>query len=250
MTERSEYTKFYLGLAILAVVIFFVFILFGYAIVERNKPKSEADSGKKINTSNGPDPLITVVPEQYQNYDTTQLTISANDPKRGPTDAAVTMVIFSDFQCEFCKAARDTMYQLEKNFAGKLQIVWKDFPIPRVHPEGEPAAIAARCAQQQGKFWEYHDNLLENQTLLGNDLYTKIAQTLALDMDSFSSCVNNKTTQGLVQKTFIEGVALDISGTPFFFINKTRVSGAQSYSNLAGIVQQEIDKAALEIPAP
>lgn len=239
MSQEQAKGGLYIAFGVFALTALVVFFLFIKSVII---PDTETNKTNTKKTSPGSDPLVTVVPDEFQNTENAKLSISSNDPSRGADNAPVTIVIFSDFQCEFCVDAKNILSQLEFNFPGDVRVVWKDFPNDRVHPDAIKAAEAARCAQIQGKFWEYHDELFANQTLLGVDFYKSTAQKLGLDTQKFNSCLTNEDTQGMVQKGQLEGVALGITGTPYFFVNETRVSGAKSYSFFANLVQSELNK--------
>lgn len=239
MAQEQAKGGLYIAFGIFALTALSVFFLFARSVIA---PPTKQET-VNTNTTTGSDPLVTIVPDAYQKESETQVPdISSNDPVRGTTNAPVTIVVFSDFQCDFCVDAKNILAQLEFNFPGDIRIVWKDFTNDRVHPDAIAAAEAARCAQVQGKFWEYHDELFTNQTSLGTDLYQKTAQKLGLDTEKFNACLNSHNMAGIVQKGHLEGAALGISGTPYFFINDIRVSGARSYSYFANLIQSELTK--------
>ena len=168
------------------------------------------------------------------------------DPVIGDATAPVTIVEFSDFQCPFCaRFYEQTLGQIESKYinTGKVKLVFRDFPLS-FHEEAEPAALAAECAHEQGKFWEYHDLLFENQDQLGKDNYKKWAQEAGLDLPKFTACVESKKYQDEVQEDFTEGQQYGVTGTPGFFINGKLVSGAQPFT----VFEQEIE-AALAVAA-
>jgi len=151
----------------------------------------------------------------------------------GDPNAPVTIVEWSDFECPFCERFYTQTYgDILKNYVdtGKAKIVFKEFPLTSLHPDAMPAAIAAECAGNQGKFFEMHNKLFENQQSLGTDNYKKWAAELGLDTAKFNSCYDNKETQAKIQADQIEGEKLGIRGTPGFIINGQTVSGAQPYA--------------------
>ncbi|MFA5947067.1 MAG: thioredoxin domain-containing protein [Patescibacteria group bacterium] len=158
--------------------------------------------------------------------------ITSADPSRGPANAPVTLVMYEDFQCSACAELEPVLNTLLANYGTALRLVWKDLPNNGAHPEAIPAAVAARCAGKQNKFWEFHDTLMANQPLLGDDLYTRIAGELKLKANAFSQCVKNQDTLPLVERGYDEGLALQIASTPTIFLNGTRYSGSLSLSEL------------------
>ncbi|HLC56213.1 MAG TPA: DsbA family protein [Candidatus Nanoarchaeia archaeon] len=175
--------------------------------------------------------------------------IKADDPKIGPDSAKVKVIEYSDFQCPYCGAAFGTQETLVSRFkasdpsweaavpkleelakAGKIQFIYKDYPLTSIHPNAMPAALAANCAHEQGKFWEYHDNLFKNQEALEADNLKKYAADLKLDTKKFNDCFDSKKYQSAIQQDMTEGNADGVSGTPAFFVNGRLLSGAQPFS--------------------
>jgi protein-disulfide isomerase len=166
------------------------------------------------------------------------------DPARGPADAKVTIVEFSDFQCPFCKRYVDeTLPLIASTYGDKVRYVFRNFPIEQLHPQATQAAQAAACAADQGKFWEYHDLLFRNQGALDVDSLKGYAGKLGLDQATFNSCVDSKKHAAEVQSDFDAGRTYDVTGTPTFFINGRKVVGAQSFATLQKIIDEELQKA-------
>ena len=169
---------------------------------------------------------------QNQPVASAPVTVSAADPVRGAAGAASTLVVFSDFECPYCAEVAPVLKQLVEQSQGKVRLVWKDFPLPS-HPNASGAAVAARCAANQGKFWEYHDALFQNQAELGSALYTKLAKDLQIDESRFSQCLTSGQTNSLVQRGVQEGTGAKIDGTPYLFINGRTYTGGLSYAELS-----------------
>ena len=164
-----------------------------------------------------------------------------DDPALGEANAPVTIIEFSDYQCPFCgKFFTETEGQLRKEYVetGKVKLVYRDFPL-EFHPEAEPAALAADCANEQGKFWEYHDLLFTNQAELSDANYKKWAADLGLDTTKFNTCYKKLKYLDEVKKDMADGQKYGVSGTPAFFVNGKMITGAQPYA----IFKQEIDTA-------
>ena len=154
-----------------------------------------------------------------------------DDPFLGPKNAKVVLVEFSDFQCPFCrKFWRETFLQIKKEFidTGKIKFVYRDFPLD-FHPQAKNSAEAAECADDQDKFWEFHDHLFLNQTKLADADLKKYAQALTLDASKFNECYDSKKYQALVDQSKQEAESLGISATPTFLINGTILQGAQPF---------------------
>lgn len=183
--------------------------------------------------------------EQNQNLPSAQQRIQVSpddDPTKGSANAKVTMIEFSDFQCPFCaRFWKDTLPLLEEEYikTGKLKFVYRDFPLD-FHQFAKKAAEAAECANEQNKFWEYHDKLFENQQALDITSLKRYAQELGLDTAKFNECLDSGKYANEVQKDVQDGMAYGVSGTPTFFINGIEVVGAQPYSVFKRIIDQEL----------
>ena len=152
----------------------------------------------------------------------------------------MTIVEFSDFQCPFCKQVVPTLTQVRSRYGEKVKLVYRDFPIDGLHPQARKAAEAARCAQDQGKFWDYHDALFANAPKLSLGQLKTYAQQVGLDLPSFERCLASGTHAAAVQKSVDEGIRLGVTGTPAFFINGEFVSGAQPVESFARVIEREL----------
>jgi protein-disulfide isomerase len=159
---------------------------------------------------------------------------------RGAKDAPVTIVEFSDFQCPFCKNATATVKQVVEKYQGKVKWVFRDFPIPSLHPAAPKAHEAARCAAEQGKFWEYHDLLFEKSPRQAPEELKQYAKDLSLDAAAFAQCLDSGKHQAAVNSDISEGAQLGITGTPTFFINGRQLVGAQPASTFQKIIDNEL----------
>jgi len=165
-------------------------------------------------------------------------------------------VEFSDFQCPFCsRFFQQTLSQLEENYinTGKVKFVYRDLPLDSLHPNARPTHIAAECADEQGKFWEYHDILFLNQAkwkdLSSEDLENslkKYAQVLGLDVPSFETCLSSDEIADEVNRDALEARSYGTSGTPTFFIGTEKdgfikLVGAQPYSSFQRVIDSNLD---------
>jgi len=187
--------------------------------------------------------------------------ISADDdPYVGPKNAKVVVIEFSDFQCPYCGASEGTHQGLIQQFkardpsweaavpkilelaeAGKIKFVYRDFPLSG-HQYAQKSAEASECADEQGKYWDYHKMLFENQDALTNDDLKGYASDLGLDTDKFNECLDTGMMADEVRKDFSEGTSYGVSGTPAFFINDQEISGAQPFSAFESIINSELAK--------
>ncbi|MEK6826171.1 MAG: DsbA family protein [Nanoarchaeota archaeon] len=166
-----------------------------------------------------------------------------DDPVLGDPDAPVTMVEFSDFQCPFCGRFRSqTFDQIKKDYidTGKVKFVYRDFPLHSIHPQAGKSAEAAQCANDQEKFWEYHDKIFENQQSLSIDNYKKWADDLGLNTKKFNDCLDSGKYKDEVEKDLADATKAGGQGTPYFVIGNTPVSGAQPYSNFQSVIEAEL----------
>jgi protein-disulfide isomerase len=163
---------------------------------------------------------------------------------RGPKNAPVTIVEFSDFQCPFCKTATATIKQVLDKYPDKVRLVFRDYPLASIHPQAPKAHEAARCAADQAKFWEYHDVLFERSPKATLQDLKQYAQDLKLDATAFDQCLDSGKYTAEVDKDFQEGVGLGLTGTPSFFINGKQIVGAQPLAAFQKVVDGELAKVA------
>jgi protein-disulfide isomerase len=170
--------------------------------------------------------------------------VGVDGPTRGAPDALVTLVEFEDFQCPFCKKAQETVQNVLARYKDKVKLVHRDFPLQPLHPASLKAHEAARCAEEQGKFWEYRDLLYKNAPAANSDQLTQYASQLAMNLPDFDKCVESEKFRGIVQKDEDEGDRLGVQGTPAFFLNGRLLSGAQPDAEFSRIIDEELNKRA------
>jgi protein-disulfide isomerase len=167
-----------------------------------------------------------------------------DDPIKGDANAPVTIVEFSDFQCPFCgRFYKQTLPLIEKEYinTGKVKLIFRDFPL-NFHENAQKAAEAAECADEQGKFWEYHDKIFENQKKLDMTSLKGYAAEIGLDIEKFDSCIDTGKYSSEVQKDFNDGSRYGVSGTPTFFINGIKLVGAYPFDAFKQIIDAELTK--------
>ena len=156
------------------------------------------------------------------------------------TDAPVTIVEFSDFQCPYCQVAQATLKAVLEKYKDKVRLGYRDLPLRQIHSQAQQAAEASRCAGEQGKFWEYHDLLFGDQGSLDrNGLIAKAAK-LQLDAKQFDSCISSEKFKAQVQQDSQEGMRSGVSGTPGFFINGIFMSGAQPEATFEKAIEEQL----------
>ena len=164
---------------------------------------------------------------------------TAGRPEKGGKNAAVTIIEFSDYECPFCKRAEDVVDQVMSTYGDKVKVVFRDFPLP-FHANARPAAEAANCAASQGKFWEYHGKLFDNQAALTPDKLNGYAAEVGLDQQKFSECLAQKPHAAAIDKDIEDGQKVGVSGTPAFFINGRMLSGAQPFEKFKELIDEEL----------
>ncbi|MBN1205113.1 MAG: thioredoxin domain-containing protein [Myxococcaceae bacterium] len=167
--------------------------------------------------------------------------VAATGPSKGPDNAPITIVEFSDFQCPYCSKAIASVDEVMKNYEGKVKLVFRHFPLS-FHPEAPKAAEASLCAADQNKFWEYHDKLFANQGALKVEELKKHAADLGLDAARFNECLDSGKKAELVKKDMADGEKAGVTGTPAFFINGVALSGAVPASEFKSIIDAELKK--------
>ncbi|OGE44123.1 hypothetical protein A3B45_04205 [Candidatus Daviesbacteria bacterium RIFCSPLOWO2_01_FULL_39_12] len=174
------------------------------------------------------------------------LKILADDWLKGNKEAKVSLVEYSDFQCPACGAYYPLLKQLNQEFGDKILFVYRHFPLPN-HKNAEPAAQAAEAAGRQGKFWEMHDLLFENQTDWSNqsaakETFIEYAQSLNLDIEKFKSDLDSPQVKDKVKRDYQSGLQFKVNATPTFFLNNQKLPNPRSFEEFKSIIQNEIEK--------
>jgi len=170
--------------------------------------------------------------------------VAGDDPARGPADAPVTIVEFSDFQCPYCARAEATLKKLDQAYAGRIRLVYRDFPLVEIHPRAARAAEAAACASDQGQFWPMHDAIFSHQDKLEDVDLQKSAAGLGLDAAKFDECLASGRHRPEWQKDAAAGESYGVASTPAFFINGRLLVGAQPYEAFARVIDEELARSA------
>jgi protein-disulfide isomerase len=167
---------------------------------------------------------------------------TAGYPSQGPEAAPVTIVEFSDFQCPFCGGLFPTLKVIEKNYPDKVRLVYRQFPLTNIHPFAQKAAEASLCANDQKRFWEFHDSMFGDQMHLTVDDLKKRAVDLKLNTAEFNSCLDSGSKSGVVKWDIDEGTKAGVSSTPSMFINGRLLSGNQPYADIREIIEDELQR--------
>lgn len=187
------------------------------------------DAAEVIAAAEVPPPTATGVPA-----------VTETDHIRGNADAPITIIEYSDFQCPYCSRFHPTMQQVMSEYSDSVRWVFRHFPLS-FHPEATPAANAAECASEQGKFWEYADALFENQSSLGSEYYAQLASSLGLNTSQWQSCFDAQKYNDVIEAQAQAGGAAGVSGTPGSFVidqdgNAIPIKGALPFSSVAAAI--------------
>jgi len=250
--KKSTYNKMLVAIVgIVAIAAFFG----GYSIGSFDDSSLSNEQLKEIlseiKTAPTPQPIQSPQPSAPQLF-----TVSFDgEPVKGNPDAPITVVEFSDFQCPFCsRFFEQTLPLLEKNYidTGKIKFVYKDLPLDNLHPNARSAHIAAECADEEGKFWEYHDVLFQKQAewqrLASSDLDITLSQfavDLGMQAASFESCMGSQDIADEVNQDTLEAARYGATGTPTFFIGNEKdgfikLVGAQPYAAFQGVIDNQL----------
>ncbi len=189
--------------------------------------KVVADFGGE-DTGNGAQPSAQLAP------------VTADEHIRGDiTKAKVVLVEYSDFECPFCERHHPSMQQALDEYGDDVAWVYRHFPLS-FHPQAYPSALASECAAEQGKFWEYGDELFANQALLGDDYYLELAGDLGLNVGQFTDCYETEKYADIIDADQASGALAGVNGTPATFVNGVLVSGAVPYSTLQDAIEEAL----------
>jgi protein-disulfide isomerase len=167
--------------------------------------------------------------------------IPESAPSTGPADAPVTIVEFTDYQCPYCHRAQLVIDELLERYSGRLRLVHLDFPLDG-HPGAVPAARAARCAAEQGRFWDYHRGLMTVPGALDPADLARRASNLRLDAPAFEACLSSGRHDEAIRASVRQGEELGVTGTPAYFVNGRMLSGARPIEAFAELVEDELTR--------
>ena len=166
--------------------------------------------------------------------------VGDRDHVRGPSTAPVTMVEYGDFECPYCGQAHTVIEALRERLGPRMRFVFRHFPLATVHPHAERAAEAAEAAGAQGRFWEMHDMLYENQEALDDEDLVEYAAALGLDPSRLLGELDGHAHAARVHEDFLSGARSGVNGTPTFFINGQRHDGAYDFDSLLEAIEESI----------
>ena len=162
-------------------------------------------------------------------------------PVRGPADAEITIVEWSDFQCPFCSRATPTLARIQEAYGDRVRIAFKHLPLS-IHAQAPAAHAAAEAAHRQGRFWEMHDKIFENPRDLSPATFERYAGEIGLDLARFKTDAASAEVRKRIDADMRQAQELNVSGTPSFFINGRFLSGAQPFENFKRVIDAELEK--------
>jgi len=199
----------------------------------------------KNQTAQPDKPAAAKPAEEEEDKNVWKVQVLDDDPVKGPKDALVTLVVFSDFQCPFCKRVEDTLKQVSDTYANDVRMVWKDNPLP-FHPRAKPSATLARLAyKQKGDkgFWDAHDQIFASNPKLEDEDLKGIAEKVGVSWDAVKSAIDGNKFADKFDASIELASDLNARGTPHFFINGVRLSGAQPFENFKKSIDEQLAKA-------
>jgi protein-disulfide isomerase len=165
-----------------------------------------------------------------------KIPVRPEDHIEGDVNAPCTLVEYGDYQCPHCGRAYPIVKRVQKHFGKRLRFVFRNFPLNEIHPQAETAAETAEFAAAQGKFWEMHDALFENQSRFSPAFFPELAQKLGLDAADLRDALGTEKYRAHVRSDFMSGARSGVNGTPTFFINGQRLDGPWDYEDLVGAI--------------
>lgn len=231
--SKINLTYLLLGLGFFSLVIVVAGVTFSKILFTETTGQVSQVEGlhEVVRNRESVDPLVTLA--------STAPEVNKSDPVMGPKSAEVTIINYSSFDCGYCGAAGDVLSELIELYPGKVRVVWKDAP-DNDQGGAYQAAIAARCAQDQGKFWEMHDLLFQNQLDFTSENFSRLASQLGLDLEKFDRCVNNKETAPYVDAAIKESDSLGILQVPYYFVNDMEFVGFGTLDDFKVLVDYEL----------
>ena len=219
------------GFLVLCTIGFFVMLSMLLADADEGVTVNNAPAGQVAPTAPAAPVAITVKE------------VEKDEHIKGNKNAKITLVEYSDFECPFCSRFTPTVDAVLENYPDDVRVVYRHFPLRSIHAEAAPAANASECAAEQGKFWEFHDELFANQTNLSTATYSKIAKDLGLNLSKFDECVSSNKYASAVQEDEASAQAAGGRGTPYSILigpdgETVPVSGAQPFSVVDAAIQQ------------
>lgn len=238
MTSKASF--FFGLLSGVAAISFLGFVVVSVVAFTGDKKGTGTVAGATTRTNTNT--ATATAPAEPEGDFTKARAVTNDDHIIGDKNAKLTLLEYSDFQCPFCERIHPTIKRLLEDYAGKIRVVYRHFPLESIHPEARPAAVASECVAKLGgndAFFKFADTLFANQAQLGSSYYPTAAKEAGVSENKFADCFakNNSTA---VQRDADEGLAAGVRGTPAIFVGDTLVSGAQSYEYFKSLIDSKL----------
>lgn len=244
MTKRNvSHERALIVIGIFAVVFLVIITMFFNTVLSSPQTVSlteQAEQTTLVSEGIGYDPLVTFVPEDYRGTTGTPQPLDT-DPARGSNAPVISIIEFGDFECEICAQMSSVMSAIMEKYPNQVRHYWKDFPLADQHDHAEDAALAARCASEQGAFWEYHDKLFEYQDEFILEPWNDIAISVGLDETEFVTCLSTEKTKKVVTESYFTAKSLGIEEVPTYYIGDTKLSGLLTEEEISTIIDAAIE---------
>jgi predicted DsbA family dithiol-disulfide isomerase len=224
-----------------AIAALFIYVLLNSLDIAGNKASKQDDKYYLNKDFKENDELLTRVPNLSDML--AGPIISWNDPSQGDKYAKVIIVEYSDFKCDYCQRQEQNIKKVLADYRDYVRIVWKDYPENDSGSESYQAAVAGRCANEQGRFWEYHDFLYEYNDDFDQDSFVRLAELADLNIKDFKDCLeNDEEVIAQINDNIKEANALGITGIPFIYVNDQELMGEATYEDLEQLVEVEMGR--------
>jgi protein-disulfide isomerase len=198
-------------------------------LAEEFNPEFTKDPNTKTSDAFG---VIVDQPEQY---------IHAANPTTGGENAPVQIIMFIDFECPYCQRSYPIVKELTQRYGDVIELIFKHFPLESIHPDALPAARGASCADDQGAFWPYYDVLFTSRQLDEASLLSH-ADTLGLDIQTFSTCLNSQKHEQEIEQDLLDGIDIGVRGTPTYVVNGIKIEGVLSKEIWDAVILEQLQK--------
>jgi len=238
--EKLPVRLFIIG-SFAAFIIFAAFLIYlkGNTIANISYGSDKYYLNKEANNQDS-DPMVTRVPSLKDVL--AGPIISDRDPNLGPQNALINIVIFSDSDCQFCAEQEAVLKKIIASYPDKVRLIRKDFPDTKKTSVSWQSSVAGRCAEEQSKFWPYHDLVVEAKGILGEAQFVEFAQSLKMDVNIFKACLAEERPSAQIKDNITEANTLEITGVPYIYVNDKEFFGQVSFEELKQIVESKLKK--------
>lgn len=240
MTQSKPWwQKMFMVIGIIAILLFgyMLYLTYDYYSQIQSGAVDISKLGEEYQQTISTDSSLTGATATSENEALATLNDFSNDPTYGPSDARLTIVLFEDFECPYCAQLYPTIRKMMDTYGSQVQFVYRDFPLSTIHPNAQLAAEAAQCANDQGRFWEYHDRLFENQANVSSTDLSRYASQVGLNTSEFDNCLDSGKYTSEVLQDYRDGVSVGVTGTPTLFFNGNKLEGVLTEEGAEHVIQ-------------